>query len=198
MALTCGNLYAESCLRRTVELLAAVLVSSAIAFQVGSCGTQTVTRERDTARDLAFRYQAQRDSLTVVRRATDTVITRVVVQDRKLLAQRDSLATVLAYAERVLRDSTATLAETRGALRLTIERSAEFQATALAYRDSVAVLIDVFHVERSAANTALIAADSAVNGFKRVADAERRNGWRRFVQGALVGGVVTLLAVVAL
>jgi hypothetical protein len=59
-------------------------------------------------------------------------------------------------------------------------------------------LVAAHALERLAVNTTLIAADSAVAGYKAVADAERRKGWRRFTEGAFVGGIVALILVVAL
>lgn len=184
-------------MRRVSELLI-VVVLLWVAFSLGSCGTDRVQIERDQAYKLANHYRWQRDSTAAAQAKTDT-ITRVVIRaDARLSAQNDSLISVLIYADSVLKDSASTLAETRIALAVTISRASEFQSAALVYRDSVRTLIAAHAEERFATNKSLALADSSIAAWKNVADAERRKGWRRFTQGAFVGGIVTLVAVLVL
>ena len=184
-------------MRRVSELLVVVVLLFA-AWSFGSCGTDRVQIERDQAYKLANHYRWQRDSTAAAQRKTDTITKVVIRADARLSAQNDSLHAVLQYADSVLRDSAATLASTRIALSVTISRAAEFQSSAMMYRDSVRTLIAAHAEERFATNKTLVAADSTIAGWKRVADAERRKGWRRFTQGAFVGGIVVLLGVLAL
>lgn len=184
-------------MRRVSELLV-VVVLLFVAFSAGSCGTDRVQIERDQAYKLANHYRWQRDSTAAAQRKTDTITKVVIRADARLSAQNDSLMSVLTYADSVLRDSTASILDLRVTLGVTISRAAEFQASAMVYRDSVRTLIAAHAEERFAVNKTLIAADSAVNAWKRVADAERRKGWRRFTQGAFVGGIVTLALVLVL
>lgn len=185
-------------MKRTAELLLAVFVSGFLAFQIGSCGQDTVRDERDTAYKLANHYRWQRDSTAQAQAKTDTVTRTVILADARLREQRDSLMSVLTYADSVRRDSLATNAALRVTLGVTITRALAFQRAADSLQAVTRDLIAAHALERLAVNRTLIAADSAVNAWKGVADAERRNGWRRFTHGAFVGGIVTLLAAVAL
>lgn len=185
-------------MRRSIEVLLAALVSGLLAFQVGSCGKSDVTAARDTAYKLANHYRWQRDSLAKHQAQTDTVTKVVIRADRRVLAERDSLMSVLTYADSVLRDSTATMLELRVTLGVTISRARTFQIAVDSLQGQMRELIAAHALERLAVNTTLIAADSAVNGWKRVADAERRKGWRRFTQGAFVGSIAALVAVLVL
>lgn len=185
-------------MKRTAELLLAVFVSGFLAFQIGSCGQDTVRDERDTAYKLANHYRWQRDSTAQAQAKTDTVTRTVILADARLREQRDSLMSVLTYADSVLADTTASCNVVRDICqeqarqtRVYIQRADSLQAYT---RD----LIAAHALERLAVNRTLIAADSAVNAWKGVADAERRRGWRRFTQGAFVGGIVALVAVVVL
>ena len=185
-------------MRRSIEVVLAVCVSALLAFHIGSCGRDTVALERDAARAQAFRYRAERDSLRTAQGKTDT-ITRIVIRaDRNVLAQRDSLMSVLTYAEEVLADSAASLVT----LRVTLAEQVRQTRAYIVRTDSLQVamrdLIAAHALERLAVNQTLIAADSAVQAWRGVADAERRKGWRRFTQGALLGGVVALVGVLVL
>lgn len=185
-------------MKRTAELILGAFLIAAIAYAVGSCGRDAVKQDRDTAYKLANHYRWQRDSTLAAQAKTDTVTRIVIRADARLSAQNDSLMSVLTYADSVLRDSAATLASTRIAVAVTMSRAAEFQSAALIYRDSVRVLIAAHAEERFATNKTLALADSSIAAWKQVADSERRNGWRKFTQGAFVGGIVALLAVVTL
>jgi len=157
-----------------------------------------VARERDRAVELANEYRWQRDSTQMLQAKTDT-ITRVVIRtDRRVAAERDSLMSVLTYADSVLADSAASLVTLRVTLRVTIGRVQTFQLAVDSLQGQMRDLVAAHALERLAVNTTLIAADSAVAGYKAVADAERRKGWRRFTEGAFVGGIVALILVVAL
>lgn len=185
-------------MKRIIEILLAAALTGWVAFNVGSCGRDRVAIDRDIAYKLANHYRWQRDSTAKAQAHTDTITKVVIRADARLSAQNDSLIQVLIYADSVLRDSTASNAALRVTLGVTIGRAAEFQASALMYRDSVRTLIAAHAEERFAVNKTLIAADSAVNAWKQVADSERRNGWRKFTQGAFVGSIVVLLAALAL
>lgn len=180
--------------------LAWVVGVGLLGFVFGSCGRDTIRDERDTAQEASRVLRQQLDSTKAAQAKTDTITKVVIRADARLAAQNDSLISVLVYADSVLRDSAATLASTRIALAVTISRATEFQSAAMLYRDSVRTLIAAHALERFAVNKTLIAADSAVNGWKDVATAERRNGhkkfWRGVVWGGATGVVVTLLAVV--
>ncbi len=185
-------------MQRTAELVLAVCVTGFLAFSLGSCGTDAVARERDRAVELANEYRWQRDSAQMLQAKTDT-ITRVVIRtDRRVAAERDSLISVLTYADSVLADSAASLVTLRVTLRVTIDRVQTFQLAVDSLQGQMRELVAAHALERLAVNTTLIAADSAVAGYKAVADAERRKGWRRFTEGAFVGGIVALILVVAL
>lgn len=184
-------------MKRIGELLV-VVVLLWVAFSVGSCGRDDVQRARDTAYKLANHYRWQRDSTAKAQAKTDTVTRTVIRADTRLSAQNDSLIQVLIYADSVLRDSAASILDLRVTLGVTISRAAEFQAAAMVYRDSVRTLIAAHAEERFAVNKTLIAADSAVKAWQAVADAERKNGWRRFTQGAFVGAILALVAALAL
>lgn len=185
-------------MRRSTEILLAAVVTGLVAFQVGSCGRDTVAEQRDVAYKLANQYRWQRDSTAKAQAKTDTVVRRVIVADRAVLAQRDSLMSVLTYADEVLADSSASLVT----LRVTLAEQVRQTRAYIVRTDSLQVamrdLVAAQALERLAVNRTLIAADSAVQAWRGVADAERRKGWRRFTQGAFVGGIVSLLLVVAL
>lgn len=185
-------------MQRTVEIVLVACVVGFVAFLLGSCGTDAVARERDRALELANEYRWQRDSAQMRQAKTDTVTRHVIKADARLLAERDSLMSVLTYADSVLADSAATLEAVRDALRVTISRTQTFQSAVDSLQGLMRELVAAHALERFAVNTTLIAADSAVAGYKAVADAERRKGWRRFTDGALVGGIVALLLVIAL
>lgn len=185
-------------MRRTAELLLAVFVSGLLAFQIGSCGKDEVTASRDTAYKLANQYRWQRDSTAQAQAKTDTITRHVIRADARLLAERDSLMSVLAYAEDVLADSGATLVTLRVTLAVTVSRAREYQEAVDSLQGYTRELIAAHALERLAVNKTLIAADSAVKGWKNYAEAERRKGWRRFTQGAFVGGILALVAVIAL
>jgi Tfp pilus assembly protein PilV len=185
-------------MQRTAELVLAVCVTGFLAFSLGSCGTDAVARERDRAVELANEYRWQRDSAQMLQAKTDT-ITRVVIRtDRRVAAERDSLISVLTYADSVLADSAATLQAVRVTLGVTIARARSYQASVDSLQGQMRELVAAHALERLAMNTTLIAADSAVAAYKAAADAERRKGWRRFTEGAFVGGIVALILVVAL
>ena len=185
-------------MRRSIEVLLAAVVTGFLAFQLGSCGRDAVQDERDTAYKLANHYRWQRDSTEQAQAHTDTVTRYVTKADARLVAERDSLKAVLAYADSVLNDSAATLAETRIALAVTIERARSYQAAADSLQAHARELVAAHAEERFRTNRTLAAADSTIAGYKRLAEAERRKGWRRFTQGAFVGGIVALVAVVVL
>lgn len=185
-------------MRRSIEVLLAAAVTGFVAFQVGSCGRDTVRDERDTAYKLANHYRWQRDSTAKAQAKTDTVTRTVILADARLREQRDSLMSVLTYADSVRRDSLATNAELRVTLGVTINRALSFQRAADSLQAVTRDLIAAQAEERFRTNRTLALADSAIAGWKGVADAERRRGWRRFTQGAFVGGIVALLAAVAL
>jgi Tfp pilus assembly protein PilV len=185
-------------MQRTAELVLAVCVTGFLAFSLGSCGTDAVARERDRAMELANEYRWQRDSTQMLQAKTDT-FTRVVIRtDRRVAAERDSLISVLTYADSVLADTAATLEAMRVTLGVTIARARSYQTSVDSLQGQMRELVAAHALERLAVNTTLIAADSAVAGYKAVADAERRKGWRRFTEGAFVGGIVALILVVAL
>jgi hypothetical protein len=185
-------------MQRTVEMVLVACVVGFLAFSLGSCGTDAVARERDRALALANEYRWQRDSTQMRQAKTDTVTERVIIVDRRVEAQRDSLMSVLIYADNLLADSTATMQQLRDALRVTISRTQTFQLAVDSLQGQMRELLAAHALERFAVNTTLIAADSAVAGYKALADAERRKGWRRFTEGALVGGIVALVLVIAL
>lgn len=185
-------------MRRTAEILLAVCVTGLLAFQLGSCGTHRVKADRDTAYKLANHYRWQRDSTQAAQDKVDTITNVVIVRDRRAEAQRDSLMSVLTYADSIFADSLTTMREReiaygvmRARLNVTLPAYDSLQAST---RD----LIAANALERMATNKTLALADSTIGAWKRVADAERRKGWRRFTQGAFVGGIVVLLAVVTL
>lgn len=185
-------------MKRSIEVLLAALVTGFLAFQLGTCAAPSPTDTRQDAYEAERILRKARNVLIEQQAKTDTVTRRVIIQDRTLLAQRDSLMAVLTYADSVLLDSTATLLDLRVTLGVTVARVRTYQAQVDSLQAYTRELIAAHALERFAANTALIAADSAVNGWKRHADAERRKGWRRFTQGAFVGGIGALLLVVAL
>ena len=185
-------------MRRSIEVILAVCVSALLAFHIGSCGRETVALERDAAREQAFRYRAERDSLANAQRITDTVTRRVIIADRAVLAQRDSLLSVLTFADSVLADSAASIATLRVTLAEQVRQTRTYIVRTDSLQGQVRELIAAHALERLAVNETLIAADSAVQAWRGVADAERRKGWRRFTQGALLGGVVALVGVLVL
>ena len=185
-------------MRRSIEVLLAALVSGFLAFQVGSCGRDVVADERDTAYKLANHYRWQRDSTAQAQAHTDTVTRYVTRADAKLVAERDSLRAVLTFADSVLADSAATIVELRVALGVTVTRARQYAASADSLQAYSRALIAAHAEERFRTHRALAAADSSIAAWQAVADAERRKGWRRFTQGAFVGGIVALVAVVVL
>lgn len=185
-------------MRRSTEILLVVFSSAFLAFQVGSCGRDAVKAERDALREQAFRYRAERDSLATAQRKTDTVTRRVIIADRAVLAQRDSLLSVLTFADSVLADSAASIATLRVTLAEQVRQTRAYIVRTDSLQGQVRELIAAHALERLAVNETLIAADSAVQAWQGVANAERRKGWRRFTQGAFVGGIVALGLVVVL
>lgn len=185
-------------MRRSIDVLLASLVSGLVAFAIGSCGHDDVRRERDTAYKLANHYRWQRDSTAKAQAKTDTVTRYVTRADRAVLAQRDSLISVLIYADSVRADSLATNAALRVALAETTRQARTYIVRTDSLQGAMRDLIAAHALERLATNRTLALADSAIAGWKAVAEAERRNGWRRFTQGAFVGGIVSLVLVVAL
>lgn len=185
-------------MKRIAELLLTVTLTGFVAFTIGSCGRDAVQDERDTAYKLANHYRWQRDSLKLAQGRTDTVTRRVLVVDAKMIAEKDSLISVLLYADSVRADSLATTAD----LRATIETLSRQVIRYVDRGDSLQAftreLIAAHALERLATNRTLQAADSTIAAWKRVADAERRKGWRRFTQGAFLGGAVSLVAVLVL
>lgn len=185
-------------MRRTVELLLAVTITGLLAFQLGSCGTDTVKRDRDTAYKLANHFRWQRDSTEAAQAKTDTITRTVIVRDRAAEAQRDSLISVLIYADSVFADTAATMLELRMAYAVQRARVTQVVTAYDSLQASTRDLIAAHAEERFRTNATLAAADSTIAGWKAVAEAERRNGWRRFTQGAFTGAIVVLLAAVAL
>ena len=183
---------------RSTEIVLAVFASAFLAFQVGSCGRDAVAIERDTLREQAFRYRAERDSLATAQTKTDTVTRRVIIADRAVLAQRDSLLSVLTFADSVLADSAASIATLRVTLAEQVRQTRAYIVRTDSLQGQVRELIAAHALERLAVNETLIAADSAVQAWQGVAHAERRKGWHRFTQGALLGGIVALVGVLVL
>ena len=185
-------------MRRSIEIILAALVSGFVAFAVGSCGRDEVRTERDVAYKLANQYRWQRDSTAKAQAKTDTVVRRVIVADRDVLAQRDSLMSVLTYAEDVLADSAASLVTVRVTLAEQVRQTRAYIVRTDSLQGQVRELIAAHAEERFRTNRTLAAADSTIAAWQGVAHAERRKGWRRFTQGAFVGGIVALVAVVVL
>lgn len=185
-------------MKRSIEVLLAALVTGLLAYTLGTCAAPSVSDTRQDAYEAERILRRNRNTLQRQQAQTDT-ITRVVIKaDAKLAAERDSLQAVLAYADSVLEDSTASLVTLRVTLGVTIARARQYQAAADSLAGVTRELIAAHALERLAANETLIAAERAVNGWKAQADAERRKGWRRFTQGAFVGGIVTLALVLVL
>lgn len=185
-------------MKRSIEVVLAVCVSALLAFQIGSCGRDTVALERDAARAQAFRYRAERDSLRTAQGKTDTVTRRVIIADRAVLAQRDSLLSVLTFADSVLADSAASIATLRVTLAEQVRQTRAYIVRTDSLQGQVRELIAAHAEERFRTHQTLTAADSTIAAWQAVAHAERRKGWRRFTQGAFVGGIVALVAVVVL
>ena len=186
-------------MKRSIEVLLAAFVTGFVAFQLGTCAAPAPeTDAREYALETERILRRNRNALAERQDATDTSTKAVIRQDAKVLAERDSLKAVLAYADSVLRDSAATITTLRVTLGVTIARARSFEASSAVYQDSVRVLIAAHALEREATRVALASADTAVAAQKRRAEAERRKGWRRFTQGAFVGGIVALLAAVVL
>lgn len=185
-------------MKRTAELLLAVFVSGLLAFQIGSCGRDPVADTRQDAYETERILRQNRNVLHHAQSKTDTVTRTVIRADARLLAERDSLMSVLAYAEDVLADSGASLVTLRVTLAVTVSRAREYQEAVDSLQGHTRELIAAHALERLATNKTLAAADSSIKAWKANADAERRKGWRRFTQGAFVGGIVALVLVVAL
>lgn len=185
-------------MRRSTEMILAALVTGFLAFQLGSCGRDEATASRDTAYKLANQYRWQRDSTAKAQAKTDTITRRVIVQDRRLLAERDSLMSVLTYADSVFADSAATIADLRATRAIERARVAGYIAEVDSLQAYTRELIAAHAEERFRTNRTLAAADSSIKAWQGVAHAERRKGWRRFTQGAFVGGIAAVLLVVVL
>lgn len=185
-------------MKRSIEVLLAALVTGFLAFQLGSCGRSDTSESRQDAYEAERILRRNRNTLIEAQGKTDTITRTVILTDARLREQRDSLMSVLTYADSVLADSTATLLDLRVTLGVTASRVRTYQAQVDSLQAYTRELIAAHALERFAANTALSAADSAVNSWKRHADAERRKGWRRFTQGAFVGGIVALVGVFVL
>jgi alpha-ketoglutarate-dependent taurine dioxygenase len=185
-------------LLRTVEIALATSVVALLAYSVGSCGTTEARGDARAAHELAHQYRMQRDSTLVAQQKTDTVTKTVIVRDRAALAQRDSLISVLTYADSVFEDSLSSLASLRVAYAETRTRVTRVVTAYDSLQVSTRDLIAAHALERLAVNTTLAAADSTIAGYKRMAEMERRKRWHYRTQGALVGAVVALFVVVAL
>ena len=185
-------------MRRSTEIVLAVFASAFLAFQVGSCGRDAVKAERDALREQAFRYRAERDSLATAQTKTDTVTRRVIIADRAVLAQRDSLLSVLTFADSVLADSAASIATLRVTLAEQVRQTRAYIVRTDSLQGQVRELIAAHAEERFRTHRTLAAADSTITAWQGVAHAERRKGWHRFTQGAFVGGIVALVGVLVL
>jgi len=175
--------------RRVSELLV-VVVLLFVAFSAGSCGTDRTEIIRDQAYKVS-NYSRQmryaRDSALAKR---DT-ITRIVIQrDHKAAAQRDSLIQVLVYTDSVFADSNATMMELRTGYAVMRARVTLVVTSYDSLQASTRDLIAANALERVATNTALAASDSAVKAWQAVANAERKEGRKKFWRGVLIGGVV--------
>lgn len=162
-------------MKRVAELLLASLVTGWIAFTIGSCGRDAVRDERDTAYKLANHYRWQRDSTAKAQAKTDTVTRTVILTDARLRAQRDSLMSVLTYADSVLADSTASLVTLRVTLAEQVRQTRAYVQRADSLQAYTRDLIAAHALERLATNRTLALADSAIAAWKGVADAERRS-----------------------
>lgn len=185
-------------MRRSTEILLVAVVSGFLAFQVGSCGRDEASESRETAYKLANQYRWQRDSTAKAQTKTDTVTRRVIVTDARLREQRDSLMSVLTFADSVLADSAASLVTLRVTLAEQVRQTRAYIVRTDSLQGQVRELIAAHAEERFRTNRTLAAADSTIKAWQGVAHAERRQGWRRFTQGAFVGGIVALVAVVVL
>ena len=185
-------------MRRSTEILLAVMVTGFVAFQVGSCGRDEASESRDTAYKLANADRWQRDSTAKAQEKTDTITRHVIVADRAVLAQRDSLLSVLTYADSVLADSAASLVTVRVTLAEQVRQTRAYIVRTDSLQGAVRDLVAAHAEERFRTNRTLAAADSTIAAWQGVAHAERRKGWRRFTQGAFLGGIVALVAVVVL
>ena len=87
----------------------------------------------------------------------------------------------------------ATMEDLRGTIGVLGGAAIRFEAEAMAYRDSVRTLIMMHAVERQATANVLRESEETIAAWERAVEAERRKGWRRFAQGAIVGGVVVLV-----
>lgn len=185
-------------MKRTAELLLAVLVSGLLFFQLGSCGRDPVDDTRQDAYETESILRRNRNVLTEAVSAKVPIRREIVRNDPLLLTRLDSLTQALDYAERVLATDSNNVVLLRVALRESVRqaRHAERDSRAQALRVRAYLAADA--VAEDAMNRTLIAADSSIAAWKRNADAERRKGWRRFTQGAFVGGIAALLLVVAL
>lgn len=162
-------------MKRIAELVLASLVTGLVAFNLGSCNQDTVKADRDTAYKLANHYRWQRDSTQAAQAKVDTVTRYVTRADAKLVAQRDSLMSVLTYADSVYADSAATIAELRVTLAETMRQTRAYIVRTDSLQAYTRELIAAHALERLAVNRTLLAADSAVNAWKAVAEAERRS-----------------------
>jgi hypothetical protein len=176
---------------RTAEVLLVAALSGFGAYLLGSCGKTEARDDARVAYKLANHYRWQRDSTEAAQRKTDTVTRTVIVRDRSVLAQRDSLMSVLTYAEDVLADSAASLVTVRTALAVTVSRVREYQTAVDSLQASTRELIAAHALERLATNKTLAAADSTIKAYKAVADTERRQARGKIacsVTGASGGG----------
>lgn len=185
-------------MKRSIEVLLAALVTGLIAFQVGSCGREMPQDVRQDAYEAERILRRNRNTLVQAQAQTDTITRRVIIADQAVIAQRDSLLAVLTFADSVLADSAATLVTLRVTLAEQVRQTRAYIVRTDSLQGAMRDLIAAHALERLATNNTLIAADSAVKAWKGVAEAERRKGWRRFTQGAFVGGIAALLLVVAL
>lgn len=185
-------------MRRSTEMILAALVTGFLAFQLGSCGRDEATASRDTAYKLANQYRWQRDSTAKAQAKTDTVTRRVIITDARVREQRDSLMSVLTFADSVLADSTASCNAVRDICQEQARQTRAYIVRTDSLQGQVRELIAAHAEERFRTNRTLAAADSSIKAWQGVAHAERRKGWRRFTQGAFVGGIAALVAVVVL
>lgn len=149
-----------------------------------------VQEARDDALETERILRGNRNVLVTRQAKADTVTRAVTRGDGRISAQSDSLTRALLFADSVRNDISATNADLRQALGVALRRTETFQASVLVYRDSVRELIAAHALERLAVNRTLIAADSAVQAWKDVAEAERRESRKKFWRGVLIGGAV--------
>ena len=184
--------------RVTAEMVLGAFLIAAVAWTIGSCGKTEARDDARVAHKLANHYRWQRDSTEAAHRHTDTITRTVIVRDRSAMAQRDSLMSVLAYAEDILADSAASLVTLRVTLAVTVSRVREYQTAVDSLQASTRDLIAAHALERVTTNKSLALADSTIKAYKGVAESERRKRWHYRTQGAFVGGILALLLVIPL